>query len=198
MLVKSFEKFTVHTFPNLDNLKNITPIEIEEHIKLYGGYVQNCNILREKIMQMTTSGQAGTPEWAELVRRLGFEYNGVRLHELYFENLSGTAAAPTIALKETLESAFDGWENFQTHFLKMAAMRGVGWTILYMDPVTGCLNVHWINLHEDGHPAGFTPLLVMDCWEHAWTAYLKPTERAKYIEDFWSNIDWAVVEKRLG
>jgi Fe-Mn family superoxide dismutase len=76
-------------------------------------------------------------------------------------------------------------------------MRGIGWVILYQDSETKQLSVHWINSHEDGHPAGFKPLIVMDVWEHAWTVYLKPTERAKYIEDFFANLDWSVGESRL-
>lgn len=183
----------------LAGLKNITEEQISEHLKLYAGYVKNTNTLREKIAEMVKGGSAGSPEYGELVRRLGFEYNGMRLHELYFDNMSGKGGNPDAApkLKKALESAFDGWNHFETHFTKVAAMRGVGWTILYQDKISGNLSVHWINLHEDGNPAGFNPLLVMDVWEHAFTVYLKPTQRAKYIEDFWANIAWEVVQGRL-
>jgi len=76
-------------------------------------------------------------------------------------------------------------------------MRGVGWTLLCQNCDNELLSVHWITDHENGHVAGFEPIIVMDNWEHAWTAYLKPTERAKYIEDFWANLDWSVCEDRL-
>ncbi|MBI4664819.1 MAG: superoxide dismutase [Nitrospinae bacterium] len=190
-------RYEPKTFPGLNNLIGITPVEIEEHLKLYNGYVANTNLLREKIGSMVVSGSAGTPEFAELVRRLGFEYNGMRLHELYFENLSGGGKRPSQMVVNALEDAFNGFGSWETLFRKVAAMRGVGWVILYQDPLNENLSVHWINQHEDGHPVGFNPILVLDCWEHAWTAYLRPTERAKYIEDFFTNIDWDVVERRF-
>ena len=184
---------------DLAGLKNIPEDQIAEHLTLYAGYVKNTNTLREKIAEMVKSGNAGTPEYSELIRRLGFEYNGMRLHELYFDNLSGEGGNPDAApdIKKAIENAFDGWDNFQSHFTTTAAMRGVGWTILFQDTVSGNLSVHWINLHEDGNPVGFNPLLVMDVWEHAFTVYLKPTQRAKYIEDFCANIDWEAVQARL-
>ncbi len=195
MPVKHFEEKKF----NLTGLKKITEDQIAEHLKLYAGYVKNTNILRDKISEIVKGGNAGSPEYSELVRRLGFEYNGMRLHELYFDNMSGSGGNPDDApkIKKAIEDDFDGWDNFQNHFTKTAAMRGVGWTILYQDTVSGNLSVHWINLHEDGNPVGFNPLLVMDVWEHAFAVYLKPTQRAQYIEDFCANIDWKAVEARL-
>lgn len=195
-LLETLTKYVPKTFPGLNKLHGITQTEIDEHLKLYGGYVTNTNLLREKIAGIVEKGEAGSTEFSELVRRLGFEYNGMRLHELYFENLGGRAA-PGPAVKADIEEAFGCWENFEIEFRKIAAMRGVGWAILYKDPETGFLSNHWIGLHEEGHPAGFTPLLVMDVWEHAWTAYLKPTERGRYIDDFFANINWKTVEDRL-
>ncbi len=191
--------FPVRTFDNLASLTSITKDQIDVHLKLYAGYVNNTNTLREKIAALVKSGNAGTPEYGELVRRLGWEYNGMRLHELYFENLTANGGEHTTApiLLRKIEAEFDGWENFKTHWNKVAAMRGVGWNILYQDPATKNLSVHWISSHEEGHPAGFKPILVMDIWEHAWSVYLKPTERAKYIEDFWTNIAWKVAQDRL-
>ncbi len=191
------EKFEAKTFPHLKKLVNITGGEMEEHLKLYNGYVTNINTLRETIADLVTSNEAETPVYAELVRRLGFEYNGMRLHELYFENLSGEGKNPNENDKEVIGKAFDEWKNWETHFKKMAMMRGVGWVILYKDPESGNLSNHWITLHEDGHPAGFKPILVMDCWEHAWAGYLKPTQRATYVDDFFQNIDWSAIGKRL-
>jgi Fe-Mn family superoxide dismutase len=76
-------------------------------------------------------------------------------------------------------------------------MRGVGWVILYQDKETKQLSVHWIEQHHNGHPAGFVPIIVMDIWEHAWSAYLKPTERSQYIEDYFANLDWQICQSRL-
>jgi len=191
--------YKAKNFPNLNNLKNIPQTQIDEHLKLYDGYVKNTNalnsLLKEKIAKQNFEGAP----FAELVRRLGFEYNGMRLHELYFENLNSKGGDNKKAknLTKLIAKNFSNFKNFKSYFLKVAAMRGVGWAILYQDVKTKQLSVHWINSHENGHPAGFVPIIVMDIWEHAWTAYLKPTERAKYIEDFWANIDWTVCEDRL-
>jgi Fe-Mn family superoxide dismutase len=197
-LTETLVKYEAKTFPKLATLRGITQTEIEEHLKLYKGYVNNANLLREKIRHMVESGGTDQPEFSELSRRLGFEINGMRCHELYFGNLAGGTGEPGKILKTAVEESFGSWENWVTEFRKTAAIRGVGWVILYKDPETDLLSNHWIGMHEEGHPIGFTPLLVCDVWEHAWTAYLKPTERAKYIDDFFRNIDWDVVEKRLG
>ena len=196
--VLTLMEYELKTFPNLDNLLGIPKTEISEHLKLYKGYVTNVNLMREKIKELTDSGMAGTMEFSELVRRLGFEYNGMRLHELYFENLTGEKMEPGKTIKMLIQESFGSFEEWVDAFKKMATMRGVGWVILYKDPVTSFLSNHWISMHEDGHPAGFIPVLVMDCWEHAWTAYLKPTERGLYVEDFFACIDWEEVEKRIG
>ena len=190
-------EYDLKSFPNLDNLKSIPKTEFDEHLKLYKGYVTNVNMLRTKIMELASDECADTVEFSELVRRLGFEYNGMRLHELYFENLKGEGIEPGDTFKMLIEESFGSWDTWVYEFKKMALIRGVGWVILYKDPVTGFLSNHWIGMHEEGHPAGFMPILVCDCWEHAWTAYLKPTERGKYVEDFFANIDWQVVEKRI-
>jgi Fe-Mn family superoxide dismutase len=190
-------EYDLKSFPNLDTLTDIPKAEFDEHLKLYKGYVTNVNILRTKIKELANEENAGTVEFSELARRLGFEYNGMRLHELYFENLTGSGLEPGEDLKIIIEESFGSWEAWVTEFKKMALIRGVGWVVLYKDPVTGFLSNHWIGMHEDGHPTGFIPILVCDCWEHAWTAYLKPTERGKYVEDFFANIDWQVMDKRI-
>ncbi len=193
----TFTEYTVKEFGHLFALKGITESEMTEHLKLYKGYVTNLNALHAKITEIVQAGNAGSLEFCELNRRIGFEFNGMRLHELYFENLSGTGSEPSTLVVQSIESAFIDVKNWEMEFRKIAAMRGVGWTMLYKDPANGSLSNHWIGMHEEGHPAGCKPILVMDCWEHAWAGYLKPTERGKYIDDFFANIDWGVVEKRL-
>lgn len=190
-------KYEVKNFDHLRGLKGITDAQIEVHQKLYEGYITNTNKLRTTISEMVKSGKAGSIEYCEIVRRLGWEYNGMRLHELYFENLAPGGKIATSGFKSAAEAAFDGFDNFKIHFFKVASMRGVGWTILYQDPESKNMSVHWISSHEEGHPAGFKPILVCDVWEHAWTVYKKPTERPAYLEDFWSNCDFSVAEERL-
>jgi superoxide dismutase, Fe-Mn family len=184
---------------NLTGLNGISDEQIEQHLKLYAGYVTNTNTLNEQIAEVLRAGDSATPRFAELTRRLGFEYNGMRLHEYYFGNLTGGAAPADegSALGKAVADSFGDFNTWKSDFLAVGKMRGVGWAILAQDPFTGKLSNHWVTLHEEGNVAGFAPILVMDVWEHAFTVDYKPTERAKYIEAFWSNIDWAAVEGRL-
>lgn len=170
------------------------------HFSLYEGYVKNTNLLTEMILEMTQKKSAsGTdPAYAELTRRLGFEYGGMVLHEYYFENLTAKGRGdPGKELTQAMEKSFGGFDNWKDAFTAVGEMRGVGWAILYQDPVTKQLSNHWIALHQDGVPSGFKPILVMDVWEHAFLLDYKPAERGKYIEAFFSNTNWEVVSARL-
>jgi Fe-Mn family superoxide dismutase len=187
---------------NLKGLAGISDAQVTEHLALYEGYVKQVNALNEDLGEMVAKGKASgkRPEFAELTRRLGFEYNGMILHEYYFENLRPAADPKPSAgsgLAEALAGGFGSVENWRADFQAIGEMRGVGWVILFQDPVTDRLTNHWITLHQDGVPAGFKPLLVMDVWEHAYMRDYKATERNQYIEAFFRNISWSIVEKRL-
>ena len=101
------------------------------------------------------------------------------------------------ALYDALEASFGDFATWKKDFTSVAAMRGVGWAIAYQDPTNGRISNHWVSLHEDGNPAGFKPILVLDVWEHAFLLDYKPAERPKYIEAFFANIDWAKAQTRL-
>jgi Fe-Mn family superoxide dismutase len=185
---------------DLSGLTGISDNTLTVHFGLYEGYVKNTNTLNEKLAAIIKAGEAGgaNPVFAELTRRLGFEYNGMRLHEYYFGNMTKTAGSePDAALKTALGGALGDFDAWKKDFAATGGMRGVGWAIAYQDPWTGNITNHWVTLHEDGNPAGFTPILVMDVWEHAFLLDYKPAERAKYIESFFLNVDWAVVKNRL-
>lgn len=182
-------EYALRDYSALRGLRGISDALVEAHLKLYAGYVRNLNLLRQRLAET----KPGTPEFSELHRRVGFEVNGMRLHELYFENLSPAGGAPGRTLKDVLARQWGSFEAWRQDFAAIGAMRGVGWAILYRDPANGALSNHWIGLHEEGHPAGFTPVLVMDVWEHAFTGL----ERPKYIEAFLENVDWARAEGRL-
>jgi superoxide dismutase, Fe-Mn family len=185
---------------NLSDLKGISNETLEIHFGLYKGYVTNTNTLNEKLAEMIKGGQAGTPAYAELTRRLGFEYNGMVLHEYYFGNMKKdgsaepTSGSPFITAAEASFGDLDTWKK---DFVGIGTMRGVGWAVCYQDPQSGRLSNHWITLHEEGNIAGFNPVLVLDVWEHAFLRDYKPAERPKYIEAFFSNIDWEAVAGRL-
>ena len=185
---------------NLAGLKGISDETLKMHFGLYEGYVKNTNLLMEQIFEITRKKQPSgqDPAYAELTRRLGFEFGGMVLHEYYFENLAAKGkGSPSGELKRALDDCFDGYGNWKSAFAAVGEMRGVGWAILYQDPVTEQLSNHWVALHQDGVPSGFKPILVMDVWEHAFLLDYKPAERAKYIEAFFANINWETVHNRL-
>ena len=190
---------------NLRELTGISDETLDLHFKLYEGYVKETNNLTERINEFIADGkvdQEEMPAYSELTRRLGFEYNGMVLHEYYFDNLKsgGGPGDPKQSSEfvKAAESAFGSYEIWKADFVGIGKMRGVGWAICYQNPANGRLSNHWITLHETGNVAGFTPILVMDVWEHAFLLDYKPDERPKYIEAFFSNIDWQTVDARLG
>jgi Fe-Mn family superoxide dismutase len=188
---------------DLGGLKGISDKTLEMHFKLYEGYVKGVNELNDKIMAMLKDGridQDEFPAYSELTRRLGFEYNGMVLHEYYFQNLQKQSTgipAPDSEFVRIAKASFGSYDLWRTDFLGIGKMRGVGWAICYQDPNTGILSNHWITLHEVGNVSGFTPILVMDVWEHAFILDYAPADRPKYIEAFFSNINWQAVEGRL-
>jgi len=189
---------------NLSGLKGISDQTLEMHFKLYEGYVKETNNLTTRITEFIQDGnvdQEEMPAYSELTRRLGFEYNGMVLHEYYFDNLQsgGGSGDPTSNSQfvKAAESTFGSYDIWKADFVGIGKMRGVGWAICNQNPANGRISNHWITLHETGNVAGFDPVLVMDVWEHAFLLDYKPAERPKYIEAFFSNINWTEVEKRL-
>ena len=189
--------YTAKDFSNLIGMEGLSETLLKNHFTLYQGYVNNTNKLADLLVAMLKEGKVGTPEYSELKRRMGFEFNGMRLHEYYFENLGGKAPLDKSGtLSQQLVDAFGSYETWEKDFKATGAMRGIGWAILYQDNVTGWLFNQWINEHEVGHLAGGRPILVMDVFEHAFiTDY--GLKRADYIEAFFKNINWNVVESRL-
>ena len=196
------KKYPEVDFSKVRGLSGISDNQIAEHLKLYAGYVKRTNALTEKLYALCSEGKAtgADPVYAELTRRLGFEYNGKVLHEYYFGNLAAGAQAEPPAggkLRKAIEESFGKYETWLADFRAIATMPGIGWAVASQDPSTGWISNHWITLHETNHVAGFQPLLVLDGWEHAFMRDYQATERGKYVEAFFKNIDWAAVEKRL-
>jgi Fe-Mn family superoxide dismutase len=188
---------------NLSGLNGISDRTLEMHFKLYEGYVKETNNLTEKISEFLRDGnvdQEEVPAYSELTRRLGFEYNGMVLHEYYFGNMKREGPGnpeKRSAFFRAAEASFGSYDIWKADFVSIGKMRGVGWAICYENPTNGRLSNHWITLHETGNVAGFNPVLVMDVWEHAFLLDYKPAERPKYIEAFFSNIGWNVCDERL-
>jgi Fe-Mn family superoxide dismutase len=188
---------------NLSGLHGISDQTLEMHFKLYEGYVTETNRLTEKIREFLKDGkvdQEEMPAYSELTRRLGFEHNGFVLHEYYFENMMKSGSPDPdngSAFYKAAEASFGSYNIWKADFVSIGKMRGVGWAICLQDPKRNRLTNHWVTLHEIGNVAGFDPVLVMDVWEHAFLLDYKPAERPKYIEAFFANIDWKVVENRV-
>ncbi|HWG96722.1 MAG TPA: Fe-Mn family superoxide dismutase [Nitrospira sp.] len=188
---------------DLHDLHGISDRTLAMHFKLYEGYVKETNNLTARIHQLVEDGkvdQEEMPVYSELKRRYGFEYNGMVLHEYYFDNLMAHGSPDPGAhssFRRAAESSFGTYEAWKGDFIGVGKMRGVGWAVCYLNPYNGTLTNHWITLHETGNVAGFAPVLVMDVWEHAFILDYKPSERVSYIEAFFSNINWKAVEHRL-
>lgn len=166
---------------------------LTNHFTLYEGYVTNTN----KLIDLLKTKEIGTPEYSELQRRFGWEWNGMRLHELYFENLAvENASAPEGKLNEQIVKAFGSIEEWQKSFEGVGMMRGIGWVVLFYDQENDSLIINWINEHDLGLLAGCKVLLVMDVFEHAFMIDYG-IKRVDYIKNFFEHIDWDVVSKRF-
>lgn len=187
---------------DLSGLQGISDKTLAMHFKLYAGYVNNTNLLNEQLAEMGAKADLSAGEkaaMAELRRRLGFEYNGMVLHEYYFDNMTKNAGGlpgGDSAFRKAVEKSFGDFESWKKDFTATGAMRGIGWVITYSDPA-GKLQNHWVSDHEYGHVSGYTPILVMDVWEHAFLLDFTPAEKGKYIESFLANVDWTKADGRM-
>jgi len=191
-------KYEPRNFDHLLGTEGFSDTLLNNHFTLYKGYVTNTNKLTEILDSFLKEGKVATPEYAELSRRFGWEFNGMRLHEYYFSNMikGGRALDKGSTLVAKIVEEFGGYENWERDFRGTGAMRGIGWTMLYLDNLGNRLFNVWINEHDLGHLSGCTPLLIMDVFEHAFMVdyHLK---RADYIESFFKAIDWEEVGKRF-
>lgn len=171
---------------------------LQTHFTLYQGYVTNTNKLTDELKKLADADQATTPQFAEMKRRLGWEFNGMRLHELYFGNLvnGGKQLAVGSPLYHKLAKDFGTFEHWQKEFQATGSARGIGWAILYYDKTADRFFNAWINEHDVGHFAGCTPVLILDVFEHAFLIDYG-TKRADYIAAFLQAIDWSAAEARI-
>ena len=197
--IKKEEKmaYIAKDYSKLLGMEGFSDTLLKNHFTLYQGYVTNTNKLIDILNQMLKEGKVGTPEFAELKRRFGWEFNGMRLHEYYFENLGGKEGLEkTGKLFKKISEEFGSLVTWEKEFRAIGMMRGIGWAVLYQDSLTGRLINFWINEHDVGHPAGCTPILILDVFEHAFIIDYG-LKRAEYIEAFSKNINWKAVEGRL-
>jgi len=189
--------YTAKDYSRLIGMEGFSETLLKNHFTLYQGYVTNTNKVLDTLSLMLKKGKTSTPEYAELKRRLGWEFNGMRLHEYYFENLGGKSSIDTSGrLAKKIVESFGSYDDWIKDFKAVGSMRGIGWAALYQDPSDGRLINFWINEHDVSHPAGGNLILIMDVFEHAFMIDYG-LKRADYIEAFFKNIDWKVAESRL-
>ncbi|MFC1843021.1 superoxide dismutase [Candidatus Dependentiae bacterium] len=196
-----YKEYTVKEELKPWKLTGISDEQINDHWKLYQGYVKQVNMLNLELKKMALAGKVGTLDYADRRRRYGFEYNGMVLHEYYFGNLkSGPKVLEGLLdgpLKKAIVNTWGSFDAWKEDFIATGKTRGIGWAILYQDPQNGRLTNNFIAEHQNGPIAGFKPLLVMDVWEHAYMVDHNAGGRGAYIDAFLQNIDWQVVESRF-
>ncbi len=187
--------FTAQTF-TIPELKGISQKNIEEHLKLYAGYVKFSNYILEKIDELKKDSEKNAYELGELQRRFAFEFDGMRNHEYYFASFEG-GAKPLAdgVLKEALEKRFGSFEAFLAQFKAVALTRGIGWAMLYYDKKTGQLLTQWVDEQHLGQLATCQIVLALDVWEHSYVFDYQPSGKKQYIEDFFTNLNWEIIEK---
>jgi len=189
--------YTAKDYGKLIGMEGFSETLLKNHFTLYQGYVANTNKLADTLSQMAKEGKVATPEFAEMKRRFGWEFDGMRLHEYYFENLGGKGPLDKGSkLGKKLAEAFGSYEEWEKDFKGVASMRGIGWAVLYQDAQSGRLFNCWINEHDGGHLAGCNPILILDVFEHAFMIDYG-LKRPDYIAAFFKNIEWKAVEARL-
>lgn len=190
-------KYEAKTF-NLPTLKGISQKQVDEHLKLYQGYVTHVNKLYEELSELSQNVEKNGHMMQELRRRLGFEFNGMRLHEYYFGDLEGGANPVTAEMKifDALSEQFGTLEKWVEAFKNVMA-RGPGWMLLNYDPEVKRFHHNWVTLHDEGHLATLPVLLAVDVWEHAFMVDYLPGDKGKYISAYLDNLNWNTIEARF-
>ena len=193
--MKKFEEMKF----NIGELKGISTKNIEEHLKLYAGYVNQANLVLEKINELSKNAEVNMDFLSGLQKRFGFEYNGIRNHEVYFSSLSGNAniLKEKSKLRETISSEWGSFEKWLALFKVIATTRGIGWVMLYFDKKENRPFNAWIDEQHLGQLQDCTPIIALDMWEHAYLFDYVPSEKKKYIEAFFENLNWENIEKNF-
>jgi superoxide dismutase, Fe-Mn family len=187
----------IFALPTLDGL---SAEQIDVHLALYQGYVKHTNLILETIKTLRDEdAEKHAFVINELRRRLGFEFDGMRMHEYYFEQFEG---GPMVAsgegnLRTASDAKYGSWDGFIGHLKEVAGTRGIGWVVVYFDKEGGTLHTAWVDDHQLGQLSGLPVILAMDLWEHAYMVDYKPAEKKSYVEAFLANVNWSIAEKRF-
>lgn len=197
--MNSFETITFQ----IPELKGISSKTIEEHLKLYAGYVKHSNLILEHINTLATSPDGGAEKYAyelgEIQRRFSFEFNGMRNHEYYFRSLEDgpSPLEASSKLKKAIENEWGDFDLWLNRFKSIALTRGIGWAILYYDPQTERLLNAWVDEQHLGQLSSCKPIIALDMWEHSFVADYQPSGKKQYVEDYFANLNWTVAENNF-
>ncbi|MEK7150289.1 MAG: Fe-Mn family superoxide dismutase [Patescibacteria group bacterium] len=193
--MKKFEEIKF----NIPQLKGISAKNIEEHLKLYGGYVKNSNLILEKIEELSKDAEKNAYMLAELQRRFGFEFCGMRNHEYYFRSLEGGTKSldEKSSLKKAIEDTWGSFDNWLAKFNSIALTRGIGWAVLFYDQQTKTLLNAWVDEHHLGNLSGLSFIMGIDMWEHSFMIDYLPSQKKDYVSAFFENINWGVAEENF-
>ena len=191
-------KFEEQKF-NIPALKGISAKNIEEHLKLYAGYVKFSNLILEKIEELAKDAEKNAYALGEIQRRFSFEFNGMRNHEYYFRSFEGGSTSQTTGglLEKAVTGEWGSFEIWLNRFKAIALTRGIGWAMLYYDPVSKRLVNAWVDEQHLGQLNGCKVILALDMWEHSFVADYQPSGKKQYVEDFFANLNWDVIEKNF-
>lgn len=190
-------KYEPLTF-DIPEMEGISKDTMENHLGLYKGYVKHVNLIREKIAAYSNDPDNNAYAIAEMQRRLGFEFGGMRNHEYYFSQFEGGAKElPDGPLKEKIEQQWGSVSAWEKRFREIASTRGVGWAMLYHDPHTDQLVQTWVDEQHMGQLADLDIILALDMWEHSYMRDYVSSDKGKYIDAFFANLNWEVVSGRL-
>lgn len=173
---------------------------VEEHLKLYQGYVKNANGALEMIGKYGKEDPQGNAyALGELNRRFSFEYNGMRNHEAYFSSLEGGAGhlSENSPLRKKIEETWATFDAWLEGFKSVALTRGVGWAMLWYDRKDDRLLVSWVDEQHLGQLNDCAIILGLDMWEHSYVYDYQPSGKKQYIEDFFANLNWSVIEENF-
>ena len=178
----------------IPTLSGISQTNIDEHLKLYAGYIKHTNIIITELKSESSDFIK-----TELNRRLGFEIGGIKNHELYFSLFEGGSGSPwnTSLLYQKIVETWGSFDAWKVEFIMIAKTRSIGWAFLSFDADAGILHNHWIDEQHIGQNSQTINLIGMDMWEHAYVSDYLPSGKAKYIEDFLLNINWGLPEKKF-
>jgi Fe-Mn family superoxide dismutase len=190
--------FTERKF-DIGQLDGISSKTTEEHLKLYAGYVKHANLIIDKIKELSADAEGNAYVIGELQRRFGFEFDGIRNHEYFFEQFEGGPSEIPMDGKLTAACAAE-WGSFDVAYARFKALaltRGIGWAIMYYDPTTKRLMNAWVDEQHLGHLTGLNVVLALDMWEHSYLFDYIPSEKKKYVEAFFKNINGKKIEERF-